>query len=415
MAGYTPSTTFEFDGGGYTPSTTFDFRTATEIQAALNAALLPAPKSALLDAVLSAGVAVQSSLEAAINAALLYAPLDASVIKGHQYSVAVDSALIRAVSAQAAVQVAINAALLQSQFDASVFKAWSLAETLDALITQGRTVLAALDGALSREGRIRSAELSAAVQARQTLQASLQAATVFVRSATANLNASVVSSPTKTALLGAVLFGRRVSQAALDVATVFRRKFAVFPDSWVLGINTVERVARARLDANLLPGDDMSLSFSTGLRNHLLGNYARETGDGLGGAMHNCFVDIYVGDKPASPDFPPVYGTFLGTFQLSENPYSNEWGGAWAEPVNGSIGKEGWQTWRMQAAKSGVPGWFRMRLIDDLNDFSQTAHRIDGTIGQAFGSFDMVMKVAAVVQDRQYTLSEFTMTMRQEN
>src|SRR5690606_30597750 len=111
--------------------------------------------------------------------------------------------------------------------------------------------------------------------------------------------ASVARARSLAALIDAdLMYGKTVTAAVSAWCSRWRR-LAAFPDAVLLRQGALERALRARLDALIEPGDDMSLSFSTGLRNHLLGYYAHGNGDGLGGAMHNCFIDVYRGEKPA--------------------------------------------------------------------------------------------------------------------
>jgi hypothetical protein len=129
--------------------------------------------------------------------------------------------------------------------------------------------------------------------------------------------------------------------------------------------------------------------------------------------MHNCYIDIYEGSKPASPDYSTIPSILLGT--VSQGGYSGpDWGGSWREPENASIEKNRSEPWVMYPVRAGTAGWFRMRLIDDEGGYSSTAHRIDGTIGTTT-DFDLVVPNPVVQVSTMVEIDIFKMLMRQEN
>jgi hypothetical protein len=118
----------------------------------------------------------------------------------------------------------------------------------------------------------------------------------------------------------------------------------------------------------------MSFRLSTGLRGKIL------DGGGSGGyklAFASCFINIYTGSQPASPDNPAT-GTLLGTVSVN----GSGTGMTFDASVAGVLSKAAAETWRFTGLTDGVAGWFRLwQTGDTVTNSSTTAARLDGTCG----------------------------------
>ena len=155
----------------------------------------------------------------------------------------------------------------------------------------------------------------------------------------------------------------------------------------------------------------MALSFSTGLVNAMLSPSA---GLSFGEALAGCIIDIYPNSvaMPAKANDSVAAGaTKLGTVTKGgvsavgdPSAYSMHFG----EPtVTGTIDKSSSEVWQFTAGASGIAGWFRLRLATDTGETSNTAFRIDGTIGV---NGDAVIITTDIVANNIYTFSRFRLT-----
>ena len=145
----------------------------------------------------------------------------------------------------------------------------------------------------------------------------------------------------------------------------------------------------------------MALRLSTGLRQALLGTADFRT------EFTGCFVNIYSGSQPTSPN-DPASGTLLA--KLYSNYPTNTLGLSFDAPVTGVISKAAAETWSNAAAASGTAGWFRIyEAADDPSLASTTNSRLDGAIATSGGELNMSSTaiVAAAVQ----TLTSFDVTL----
>ncbi len=124
--------------------------------------------------------------------------------------------------------------------------------------------------------------------------------------------------------------------------------------------------------------------FSTGFRNAYL------EGGNLQTMFDNGYLDIYSGAKPADADATEGAATLLARCNL---PASNAFG---ATATDGELPKNG--TWQSASAVAGgVAAWYRLRESGDTGGASTTFKRIDGTVGQQAGSFDLILDVLNIV------------------
>lgn len=116
----------------------------------------------------------------------------------------------------------------------------------------------------------------------------------------------------------------------------------------------------------------MALTLSTGCVKKLMDTNPFKT------VFNLCFIDIYSGSKPTSPDNAPN-GTLLVTVSNAGTATGLTWS---ATAPAGVISKNGAETWSGTIAASGTAGWFRIRESGDVtpNSSSTTLARVDGTV-----------------------------------
>lgn len=145
----------------------------------------------------------------------------------------------------------------------------------------------------------------------------------------------------------------------------------------------------------------MALRLSTGLRQALLGTAAFKT------EFTACFINIYSGSQPTSPD-DPASGTLLATI-YSNNP-TDTLGVSFDAPVAGVISKAAAETWAGTALASGTAGYFRIyEATDDPSLSSTTNSRLDGAIATSGG--EMNMSSTAIVAAAVQTITSFNVTL----
>ena len=145
----------------------------------------------------------------------------------------------------------------------------------------------------------------------------------------------------------------------------------------------------------------MTVRLSTGLRNKILDGGA---GGGVKGAFSACFINIYTGSQPASPDTGAT-GTLLGTASVS----GGGTGMTFDSAVAGVLSKAAAETWRFTGLAAGTAGWFRLwQNGDTVTSLSTTAARLDGSIGTSGADLNLTNVVIAVAQVN--TIDSFTIT-----
>jgi hypothetical protein len=123
--------------------------------------------------------------------------------------------------------------------------------------------------------------------------------------------------------------------------------------------------------------------------------------------MLKCFLDIYDGTQPSSPDLEPA-GTLLCTY-YSNNP-TDTLGLTFGEAVNGVLSKSTGETWAGTAIATGTAKYWRLRTAGDSGALSYTDERIDGSIGMS--GADMVMTPStSITQGTVQVCNTFTITV----
>lgn len=154
----------------------------------------------------------------------------------------------------------------------------------------------------------------------------------------------------------------------------------------------------------------MAESFSTGLRNGLLGTSDFKT------LMADGILCIFSGTKPASADAAEGSGLLLMKYTLNGGAFT---GGVSTNGINfdvvanGVISKDALETWSgvgLAAAGTGTTAtWFRFYDNNYTTGASTTAVRFDGSIGTS-SSYELRMSNTTIVEDGPATVSTFTVT-----
>jgi hypothetical protein len=154
----------------------------------------------------------------------------------------------------------------------------------------------------------------------------------------------------------------------------------------------------------------MAESFSTGLRNALLGTSDFKT------LMNDGVLAIYSGTKPASADAAEGAGSLLMLYTLDAGAFvageaAN--GLSFDTVANGVISKTALENWSgvgLEAAGTGTTAtWFRFYDNDYVTGASTSAIRFDGSIGTS-SSYELRMSNTTIVEDGPATVSTFTVT-----
>lgn len=145
----------------------------------------------------------------------------------------------------------------------------------------------------------------------------------------------------------------------------------------------------------------MTVRLSTGLRNKILDGGA---GGGVKGAFSSCFINVYTGSQPASPDTGAT-GTLLGTASVN----GGGTGMTFDASSAGVLSKAAAETWRFTGLAAGTAGWFRLwQTGDTVTSNSSTAARLDGSIGTSGADLNLTNVVIAVAQVN--TIDTFSIT-----
>lgn len=143
----------------------------------------------------------------------------------------------------------------------------------------------------------------------------------------------------------------------------------------------------------------MAIRLSTGCSTKVLGTGSVKS------VFTACFIDIYSGSQPTSPDDVPN-GTKLLTLYSDGSSAGLNWGTAAA----GSLPKASGETWSGTILASGVAGWFRIREASDAGTASSsTAARIDGSI--ATSGADLNLNSLTLTAGAPFTLSAASITL----
>lgn len=150
----------------------------------------------------------------------------------------------------------------------------------------------------------------------------------------------------------------------------------------------------------------MTLRFSTGLRDNMLG------GTGLADALAYGAINIYSGPQPASAD-SAVSGTLLMTISSSGatfTPGATAAGLLFGAPSAGVVGKASAQTWSGAGLTAGTAGWFRfVGNATDAGSGSTALPRIDGSVATSGGDLNMVSTTIAVSTPEVITVFSITL------
>jgi hypothetical protein len=114
------------------------------------------------------------------------------------------------------------------------------------------------------------------------------------------------------------------------------------------------------------------IKLSTGLADAMMG-----TSGALGALDGNVVLNLYSGVEPASADSDATGATLLVTIAASGGELHFE------GPDTGVLNKDTGEVWMGTVATSGSPTFYRLQEAGDSNDASNTAIRVQGTVGPA--------------------------------
>lgn len=140
--------------------------------------------------------------------------------------------------------------------------------------------------------------------------------------------------------------------------------------------------------------------FSTGLRNTMLGSSSLRT------ALDGGELRVYEGTAPATADAAVGSATLLATLTV------DGLGGGLnfsATPENGTIGKSSTEVWKGTVANTGNAGWFRFVSAGDTGAESDSALRVQGTIGAA--GTDMLVASQLLNASEEFVLNYFVVAL----
>lgn len=146
----------------------------------------------------------------------------------------------------------------------------------------------------------------------------------------------------------------------------------------------------------------MTTKMSSGLRSRLLGV------ESFSGILGGGCIKVFTGTQPASAD-QPEQGTLLGLITVDGHPWSDadtSYGTRW-DRLNTFMGIPVSDAWRLAAVASGTAGWFRIvGGSPDGGAASQTAPRIDGSIGTTAAPGDMIWGDLDLVAGKSYPITD---------
>jgi hypothetical protein len=157
----------------------------------------------------------------------------------------------------------------------------------------------------------------------------------------------------------------------------------------------------------------MTIRFSEGLRDKLLGENGVDTGaDGLRGIFKDGIIEIRTGAQPATAN-AAVTGTLLGTVTIAAGAFTPGVatnGLEFDAPSSGAVSKVAADAWQFNGVAAGTAGWFRFKAnaLDD-NTLSTTLPRIDGSVAKTGG--DLNLSNTSIVVSAPHTIDTFTLTI----
>lgn len=137
-----------------------------------------------------------------------------------------------------------------------------------------------------------------------------------------------------------------------------------------------------------------------------------------GGSLYDMLlhgvIDIYSGTQPDSPDDVPN-GTKLLRITLNGGAFSHGShtnGLVFGDEASGVLSEETGADWAGDAIASGTAAWFRWKGNPaDADGASTTLARMDGSIGNVTGSYDLVMPTTTLVSGQTYRIQSADLTM----
>jgi len=153
----------------------------------------------------------------------------------------------------------------------------------------------------------------------------------------------------------------------------------------------------------------MTVRFSTGLRNDMLGDLGLKT------SLNNGVLKLYAGVQPASADIAAVGALLLEVTLngLPFNPGSPTNGLVLDDPVLGTVSKVGPDLWTGVGIANGTAGWARYCGNNaDPGTESAVLPRIDMSIAKS--GADLNLSNTSIVIGAPTTVDVFTITMAEQ-
>jgi len=152
----------------------------------------------------------------------------------------------------------------------------------------------------------------------------------------------------------------------------------------------------------------MAIRLSTGLVNAMLGEI------GFQKALKNGRIELRNGTQPSEADAQP-YGALLGVVSLDGGLFVAglpDNGLNFQSPLNIYIEKPLFDKWKFTALATGTATWFRFKgNAEDLDTESETAIRLDGTVGSI--AADLIMNPSVIINNV-YSIDEFIFGLQKQ-
>lgn len=148
----------------------------------------------------------------------------------------------------------------------------------------------------------------------------------------------------------------------------------------------------------------MAISFSTGLKNAILGTNSLKT------SLDDGYVRVYSGTIPEDADAALGAAVLLNTY--SDNGAAPGGGNGLdldVTPAAGAISKAPAQVWKGTSVASGTASFWRYIQLSDTGASSTTEQRIQGTIGGA--GADMFVQSTTFANATEYTIDYFSVAI----
>jgi len=196
-----------------------------------------------------------------------------------------------------------------------------------------------------------------------------------------------------TAAAGKFYVGTTASPASLYTSAALSDVAWTQHQAWFMATETTTRITLESTDATV--GETSLFDVVS----------VGEVLDGFKAVFKDCFINVYTGVRPTSPD-DAASGTLLFTIYSNGTSAGLEFDDATA----GTISKAAGETWSGTAVATGTAGYFRMFEAGDTpGNASTTVARIDGTV--AISGADINMSNTSIVSGAVQTLSSFVFTM----